>query len=327
MNIGCSYFGCRYPEHFITELDNMKKIGFNTILITYCENDYFFYHKTICKMVEIAKKSGFTTYINPWGVLGIFGGEAFSKWLIDYPEIWQTDNSGKRVGHACINHPLTEKLLFDWLKKAIETDCDYIFWDEPHFYFKDFQSETGVWGCSCKICRELFENKFGYEFPQKKINTDLSDFRSESITNLLNNLCKYVNENKKKNNICLLPTEDSSMGGLSNWNYIKNITNTNIISTDPYWQRKNKTVSEYVGYYSDKLLTLASSINSMSEIWVQAYKIIKNKENEIYEAVRLIKSKKPDSIMFWSYKAGYPMSELESEDWTKSWNTIINSVL
>lgn len=326
MRIGCSFFGCRFPEHFKIEIEHLKNSGFDTVLITFSENDYFFYHKTICKLVETAKTAGFTVYLNPWGVLGIFGGEAFSKWLVDYPEIWQKDNSGKPAGSACINNPVTEKLLFDWSQKAVETGCDYIFWDEPHFYFKDFQKDTGVWGCACDICRNAFEKKYGYPFPENKINNDLADFRNDSITVLLNKLCGYVKESGKKNNICLLPTEDSSMGGLSDWNKINFIGGIDMISTDPYWQRKNKKVSEYVDYFSNKLIHLSKDIKTESEIWVQAYKIIKNRENEIAEAVNLIKTKKPDSIMFWSYKAGYPMSELESEDAYKTWNTILKSI-
>ncbi len=325
MSFGCSFFGCRYPEHFSYELKKMADSGFSTILITYSENDYFFYTDTIMRMCDIAKNAGFTVYIDPWAVLGIFGGESFSKWLLDYPEIWQLTNENKRVGHACINDPLTKELLMKWLESAAKSSADYIFWDEPHFYFKNFQESTGVWGCTCEICRNKFKLKYGYELPEK-INDDFINFRSESITALLDELCSVAAQKLKKNNICLLPTEDTAMGGLANWDYIKKIKNAHILSTDPYWQRKNKNVKEYVGYYTDKLVNLADEMKCGVEVWVQAYKIIEGRENEVTQAVDLLKSKNVDSVMFWSYKAGYPMSALESYDYKKTWNIICDSV-
>jgi hypothetical protein len=326
MNFGCSFFGCRYPEHLKQELLYLKSVKFNTILFTFSENDYFFYFDTIKEMVGIAKSLDFTVYINPWGVLGIFGGEAFSKWLLDNTDIWQTDNNNNKVPHACINHPKTLDLLNLWLKKSLMTDADYLFWDEPHFYFKDFQNKTGIWGCTCEICRDKFSSIYKYPFPTE-INSDLSEFRSRSICSFLKKLCITVKESNKKNNICLLPTEDTLMGGLSVWEEIIPLKNyIDILSTDPYWQRKNENVDEYVGYYSKKLKKLAEKINCKSELWIQAYKIIGNRENEIVNAVNFSKINNFNSTMFWSYKGGYPMSALQSDDFKKTWKTIIQTI-
>jgi len=325
MQYGCSYFGCRFIEHFDEELSKMSDAGFSIVLITYSENDYFFYHSTICKMTELAKKKGFIVYLNPWGVLGIFGGEAFSKWLVDYTVIRQITNSGILAPAACINNPQTEELLLGWLDKAAESACDYIFWDEPHFYFKDFQTATGVWGCKCDACRLKFRERYGYDI-NNEITDDLINFRNESIVKLLNTLCATAATKHKKNNICMLPTEDTTMGGLSNWEYIKQIKNLDVISTDPYWQRKNKKVEEYVGYYCDKLQKLANEIRIPAEVWVQAYKIIGGRENEVANAIGLLQSKNADRIMFWSYKAGYPMSTLESDDYRLTWEIITRQI-
>ena len=139
MKYGLSYFGCRYPQHFKKDLDELKKKGFQKVLITYSENDYFFYSKTIKLLNQIAKENGFETYLNPWGVLGIFGGEAFSKFLLDNIDIWQKNNLGEIVPHACLTNPKTLELLMKWLNSALEIQSDYIFWDEPHFILKIFK--------------------------------------------------------------------------------------------------------------------------------------------------------------------------------------------
>jgi len=325
VEFGCSYFGCKYIEHFKQDLKILRDTGFRKILLTFSETDYFFYYKTLSQMIDIAKNFGFKVYIDPWGVLAIFGGESFSKWLIDYPDIWQTLNTGEKIGAACINHPKTKELLIDWLRLAIDTAADVIFWDEPHFYFKDFQNPTGIWGCVCPICNQQFRKKFGYDIP-RAVNNDLIQFRSESISDLLKDVCELTYQARKKNNICILPTEDTMLGGFSDWSNLKKIKNIDILSTDPYWQRKNREVKEYVGYYTDKIITVSKELNTAREIWVQAYKIIAGREQEIAQAVELLLSKNIESIMFWSYKAGYPMSALESDDVQTTWQVICELV-
>lgn len=328
--IGCSYFGNRYIEHFKQDLTELQSGGFNTILLTYSENDYFFYSNTIKKMVKLAKQENFTVYIDPWGWGGIFGGEAFSKLVMEYENIKQINQKGEKVPALCINNNKTLKLLFEWIISAVSFDADYIFWDEPHFYFQDFKKVHSDFGCFCSVCSALYQKMFNEKLSIENYNkSNFYKFKSISILNFLNTVFSEVKKHNKKNALCVLPGKENEKGGLFDWNKIPELQNLDLIGTDPYWLRVNKT-PDYVFEYANKINKLAKQNKLKSEIWIQFYKLEKKdfKEHD-FVVNELLNNQKFDfdSIMFWSYKAGYPMSFLQSDDYEKYWFNVKNSVL
>lgn len=325
--IGCSYFGNRFLEHYISDLSKMKAGGFNTILLTVSENDLQYYSETLQKMVDIAKKNRFTVYLDPWGWGGIFGGEADSRLVMLDSSLKQFNQKCEETPSVCPNNPKTFEHLKEWIKFAVSTEADYIFWDEPHFYFKDFKKEKADFGCFCSVCKELYKKKYNEEliynkrFDFKK----MAQFKIDSIIKFINKLTSEVKKYKKKNALCLLPILENEKSGYFDWNRINELKNVDLIGTDPYWFRMKKD-KQFVFDFADRIIKIAETRKIKSEIWVQAYKLRIKDLNELKFVIKNLISKKYnfDSIMFWSYRCGYPMSFLQSEKYDYLWNEISN---
>ena len=57
------------------DLKDIKAHNCNLIVHTFSENDLFYYPETMTEIVKISHQEGFETYLDPWGVGNIFGGE------------------------------------------------------------------------------------------------------------------------------------------------------------------------------------------------------------------------------------------------------------
>src|SRR5438105_2840002 len=71
--------------------------------------------------------------IGPWGVCGLFGGEADTMFAASNPGTAQVLADGRSVPAACPNRPQTRAFLESWIDAALHTGADRIFCDEPHW--------------------------------------------------------------------------------------------------------------------------------------------------------------------------------------------------
>ncbi len=100
----CAYFG-RDTRHAGSDVRTMKGEGFSAVVLPCSEERMRFDAAGVRDIVQAAKEAGIETYVSPWGVGGVFGGEGI----------------GTTPGAA-----------WTWLEAAIECDPDGIYWDEPH---------------------------------------------------------------------------------------------------------------------------------------------------------------------------------------------------
>jgi len=131
---GISYFGNRNPRHFLADLEEMKSHHCNFIVHTFSENDQLFYKYTLAELIKLSKAAGLEVYVDPWGVLRIFGGEATSDFAFKHREICQILHTGETAPGACLNHPQSREFMFKWIDDAVEIGAAVLFWDEPHFF-------------------------------------------------------------------------------------------------------------------------------------------------------------------------------------------------
>lgn len=115
-----SYFGNLYLHHFKKDVEEIKDRGFDTIIFCVTHTDLLYSLENIREMKEYAESEGLKTVAGPWGLAGIFGGEAIS--LVN----------AERDGLA-----ETKFLVFEWIQKMIEIGFKNIFLDEPHLGGKD----------------------------------------------------------------------------------------------------------------------------------------------------------------------------------------------
>lgn len=110
-----SYFGNLYLDHFKRDCKEIRKHGFDTILFCISENDLRWNMENIRAMKEYAESRGFKTLAGPWGLAGIFGGEAVST------VCYERDGLRKVM-----------MLFQQWITNVMDIGFHTIFLDEPH---------------------------------------------------------------------------------------------------------------------------------------------------------------------------------------------------
>jgi len=318
MRYGVSYFGNRILKHVEEDMKELKEIGFDVIVHTFSENDHKFYFRTMKDIVKLTKDLGMEVWIDPWGVGGIFGGEAFSNFLIENPSEWQITNRGKAVGSACFNSPKFREYMKRWLEAAVETGADAVFWDEPHFHIlKDFPKE---WTCRCERCREKFKETYGHDMPEE-FTEEVSNFRNETIKDFFEEVLSYSKKLGMKNVICFLPFE-SELFGLKDYESIAKIENVDNIGSDPYWMAFKLEMNPFLKETTQKILKLSSKYGKENHIWLQAFKVPRGREEDIVKGAKILKKENVDTVLFWGVFACKHISSIAPDDPEKTWEVV-----
>lgn len=318
MRYGVSYFGNRILKHVEEDMKELKEIGFDVIVHTFSENDHKFYFRTMKDIVKLTKDLGMEVWIDPWGVGGIFGGEAFSNFLIENPSEWQITNRGRAVGSACFNSPKFREYMKRWLEAAVETGTDAVFWDEPHFHIlKDFPKE---WTCRCERCREKYKETYGHDMPEE-FTEEVSNFRNETIKDFFEEVLSYSKKLGMKNVMCFLPFE-SELFGLKDYESIAKIENVDNIGSDPYWMAFKLKMNPFLKETTQKILKLSSKYGKENHIWLQAFKVPRGREEDIVKGAKILKKENVDTVLFWGVFACKHISSIAPDDPEKTWEVV-----
>jgi hypothetical protein len=113
-----SYFGNRYLHHFARDLEEIRDHGFDAIVHCVTEADRQWGMKRIAEMFAMTRDAGLSCWADPWGLAGVFGGEAHSSYLA----------RGGRIGAG---EPGLRALVRDWTDAVADAGAEWVFWDEP----------------------------------------------------------------------------------------------------------------------------------------------------------------------------------------------------
>ena len=320
---GVSYFGTRDPDHVRRDIEEMVKKNCTFVVHTLSEADYHFYSRAMEEVVKISHDAGLSVYIDPWGVGGVFGGEAFSLFVMKNPGECQRLADGTRLPAACLNSSLFRDFMVKWVGRATDIGSDVLFWDEPHFYipravWRGNQRED-EWACRCDVCKNLFSERFGREMPMT-MDSDVIDFRDRSIADFFSELTGLGAKMGLKNAVVMLPDE-SHLTGVSSWDVIASLDTVDIFGTDPYWYIFKRPLDDFVRGSTKKVAQICDKYNKEPQMWVQAYKVPVGREEEIFRAIEIIAEEGVKNIAAWSYKGGAYM-DLMSEDYLKVWDIL-----
>lgn len=75
----CSYHGNLYLDAYVVHLDEMRGMGFGTVVLCCSESHVAFHLPAVRDMVVATHEAGLECWADPWGVAGIFDGEAFHQ--------------------------------------------------------------------------------------------------------------------------------------------------------------------------------------------------------------------------------------------------------
>ncbi len=321
MKLGASYFGNRIVRYVAQDMKSMVDHHCNYVIHTFSENDFHFYRGTMKEIVKVSHDAGLGVYIDPWGVGKVFGGEAFSDFVMNNPQALQVLSDGKPVGVACLNHPDFRAFMTDWIDAAVETGADCLFWDEPHFYLPSWMGgRQNTWGCLCAVCQQKFEAKFKKQFPKEETE-EVVAFKEASIRDFLEEMVVYTHTLGKKNALCLLPMEDAAHA-LVHWETFASISGLNVFGTDPYWYGRKKEVREFVGHFSRKVAQLCKGTKLEGQIWIQGFKVPAGREEELRTAIDIAVEAGIRNLALWSFEGCAPMSYIRSDNPEKVWEII-----
>lgn len=318
---GISYFGNRNPQHFLTDVENIRKHNCNFIVHTFSENDMSFYKETLSEIVRISKEGGLEVYIDPWGVGRVFGGEATSDFALNYRDACQLFSTGEPAPACCINNPRFRDFMTTWINEVREIGADVAFWDEPHFFIEWGKEEAEQrWTCWCRFCREKYQKSFGAPMPAG-LNRDMIKFREDSVVDFLSFLTDYAHDKNLRNALCLLPNRDHRFG-ISDWSRAAALPHLDIIGTDPYWLWFGKDIDNFFGQRCTELVSLAKKHEKEAQVWIQNFNVPAGREKEISKAVELAYRKGIRNFAAWSYLGTAYMSYIKSDNPEMVWETL-----
>jgi hypothetical protein len=323
MKTGVSYYGTRDPRHLRRDMEDIAAHHCTFVVHTFSEADYYFYPKAMKELVRISHDRGLEVYLDPWGVGGVFGGEALSRFVMENPDRCQRLADGKHLPAGCLNQTPFRDFVKQWVDGAAGTGAEVIFWDEPHFFIPRAvwrgTQRPDEWACTCDACRGLFRKRFGYALPTV-MNDDAILFRDESIVSFLTEMTDHVGEKGARNALCVLPQENPLIG-ISSWEKLAAVSSVDIFGTDPYWIVFGKPLDDYVRGAARKIVSLSARYRKEPQLWVQAYGVPAGREEEVGEAVRIIAQEGIKNIAAWSYRGGAPMN-IASDNPDKVWEVL-----
>ena len=326
MQFGVSYFGVRNPQHFQRDVEDIARLGFTSIIFTFSEEDHRFYQGSLAEFVRRTHQQGLKAYIDPWGVGGVFGGEAFSERGAWDLEGQQRRSDGRSLPLLCPNSAAVRTYLQRWITTVAEVlQADAIFWDEPHFYIPLGESRTqGLWSCCCTRCQELFRARYGQPLPPTE-TVEVCQCKQAAMAQLIGDVTAMAAGHGLQNIVCILPEHDDLEGLQAKCDLFAANPYLDILATDPYplWHRRDITTTQV---FCAALLQACQRHHKAAQMWIQGFRVPAGQEHLLGEEMRLMARCGIDDIAIWSYLATGYMSSHTCADAPRVWEVFTQTM-
>ena len=305
---GVSYFGVRNPQHFQRDLDDIARLGFTYIVFTFSENDHRFYQGSVAESVRLTRERGLQAYVDPWGVGGMFGGEAFTERGAWDLEGQQRRSDGRPLPLLCPNADEARAYLSRWIDTVADVlQADAIFWDEPHFYLPFGEARAqGLWACCCARCKERFTSAYDKPFPDNE-TPEVRHVKQAAIADLLGDMTTLAGEKGLRNIVCLLTDPDTLDDLESKWAPYAAMTHIDVLAADPYplWYGRDVATTQV---FCEALQYLGKRYGKATQMWVQGFRVSQDAAPLLGQEMRLMAACGIRDIAIWSYLATAYMS-------------------
>jgi len=312
MRIATSYFGNRTVRHVARDMRRLRSEGFDVVVHTMSEHDLAFYRVTMGEIVAATRDAGLEVWMAPWGVGGVFGGEAFSRIALQQPDWLQTTADGTRLPACCPSHPSFREFVAGWIAAACEIGADAVFWDEPHFH----ETLAREGGCACCHCLRVATER---EVDER--NTP----GSAQLLSFLEWACAVVERERKSSAVCLLPPKAAGAPNLD-WDAVARMPGVFSLGCTPFWALHTVEPEGLIRDIGQRLAATTSSASIASHLWIQGFSIPAGREDEIRRAVLSAGDISPDMIAIWGMDCCASMSYLACERPEIAWRTFRDAV-
>jgi hypothetical protein len=325
VSFGISYFGVRDPRHARRDLDEIAEAGFAAVTHTFSEHDLRYHAGDVARLVEESRARGLEVALDPWGVGGLFGGEAYSELALTDLSCRQIDAGGNSVPACCPNAGPTRALLRRWASAAAQLRPDFLFWDEPHFYLGALRDPPALPCCRCAACRAAWGERGGTGPLPPEGDPRLAEFRARSLRSLLEEAIREAGE-PPRHCLCLLPRGEFRSAATDEWDEFSRVAGVSRLATDPYWMERDVDPAEYVRAHAAPLRELCDETGRQMEIWIQAIRIPAGREESVTRACRAALETGAERISFWSFRGTERMSSLACGDPDAAWEAMTEAV-
>ena len=316
---GVSYFGVRDLDHVRRDLDEIAEAGFTAVTHTFSEHDLRYHVGDLARIVEETRRRGLEAALDPWGVAGLFGGEAYSELALTNLPSRQVDANGDSVPACCPNAKATRELLRRWTVAATELGPDVLFWDEPHFYLGAYREAPSPPCCRCDACRAAWRELADGDLPPEGAS-ELEIFRTRSLRELLEDAIASAGR-EIRHSLCLLPRGEF-VAGSDDWDSFTTLPGIDRLATDPYWMDRPVDPASFVRKHSEDLREVCRVTGKEMEIWIQGIRIPAGEERVLGEAVESALASGADRVCFWSFRGTGRMSHLSCGDPEAAWDAM-----
>ena len=321
--LGVSYFGNRYPGHAREDLREIAATGANFVYHAVSESDVRWNPGTIATLVEIGNELGLEPWLTPWGLGGLFGGEAPSYAVMDNPDQCQRDNRGQHLPALCPTRPAFRQTVIEWLDAASAAGARVVAWDEPHFALPTPRDNDARWACRCMSCQEQYRDAFDQPMPTEW-DQSVADFVSQTMFNTIVWLIEQANARNLESAVILLPDE-TSRG--RDWRDIASQPGVRCLGVPPYWVFQGvpePEIEDYVRRWCERAVSATEGLPAISLAWIQAFNVPAGREAEILRGMEIMQETGVDAIAVWSYRACEAMSGLAPDNPALVWETVLN---
>ncbi len=276
--------------------------------------------------VEQAHERGLSVWIDPWGVGGIFGGEAFSEqgaWAV---EAQQRRRDGRALPLLCPTSDTVRDYLRRWTMTVAEVlRADAIFWDEPHFYFPLAASEAqDLWSCACVRCREGFEAAYGYTLPATE-TAAVRQWKQDAVTALLEEVTAMAAGYHLSNIVCVQPDHGQLEGLEAKLDRMAANPRLDVLSTEPYPLLYRRPIESTQGF-CEALLRICQRHGKTPQMWIQGFRVEAGDEYLLGEEIELMAACDIGDIAIWSYLATAYMSSHACADSERVWQVVTQTI-
>jgi hypothetical protein len=324
VRFGVSYFGVRDPRHAAADLAEIADAGFSAVTHTFSEHDLRYHERDVARLVEATKARGLEADLDPWGVGGLFGGEAYSELALREVSCRQIDATGRSVPACCPNAPETGELLERWARTAQGLGADALFWDEPHFYLGALLDRPSpAPACRCARCEAAWSEDRAGPLPAEG-DPDLARFRGESLRRLLSRAIAAAGG--VRHSLCLLPRGEFRVAGTDEWEEFAAIAGISRLATDPYWMQRPVDPADYVRTHTAPLRELCDRTGQEMEVWIQGIRIARGAEHHVVRATEAAVDCGAARVAYWSFRGTERMSWLACENPEAAWAAMREAV-
>jgi hypothetical protein len=154
---------------------------------------------------------------------------------------------------------------------------------------------------------------------------EVEEFRRTSLVEFLGEMLEHVTGLGGRSAVCLVPPTGTG-DPPPDWEEVADLEGLDTLATDPYWERFGQPVDPWVGHWSRAVRELGERSGARGQVWIQAFGIGPEREEEVRAAVRAARDAGVDDLWAWGYEACGHMDALGTRDPGRVWDVVTEAL-